>query len=328
VAVKGQKTLMAGSPHSLPAPQPASGPSDERARAARATIEALTASRDVFETFFESARIGLALADLTGRFVRVNHTYAMLLGQEPMDLIGVPLGAVLGEQDPKLALLLAGQTDVANTEQQYVLVDGTVRWLLHGAASVRGPDDVPAWYAVSAQDITERRRVEQELRDISAQMTAQALLDPLTGLANRAMLEERLRQALARDARSGEATGALFLDLDGFKAVNDRHGHAVGDAVLRTVADRLAAAVRPSDTVARLGGDEFVVLVETASETALKALVERLTAEVRKPIVVRHLHLKVGVSIGMALSEAGDADPHRLLAQADARMYDAKRSTD
>ena len=159
-------------------------------------------------------------------------------------------------------------------------------------------------------------------------LTERAVRDPLTGLANRALLEERLRSALSRDARSGEATGALFLDLDGFKAVNDRHGHGVGDTVLRTVAERLVGGVRPSDTVARLGGDEFVVLVEAASEAGLKVLVERLRAEVARPIIVGDLTLNVGVSIGMALSDAGEADPHSLLAQADARMYDAKRSTD
>ena len=325
----GQEAPMAGSAQHVPAPapHPASEPSGERARAARATIEALTATPDVFETFFESARIGLALADLTGGFVRVNSTYAQLLGQEPMDLIGVALETVVGEQDPQLARLLAGQTDVASAEQQYVLVDGTVRWLLHGVASVHSAEGQLAWYAVSAHDITERRHAEQELRELTARLTERAVRDPLTGLANRELLEERLRASLSRDARSGEATGALFLDLDGFKAVNDRHGHAVGDAVLRTIADRLVAAVRPSDTVARLGGDEFVVLVPAASEAGLRVLLERLAAEVSRTIAVGSLDLKVGVSIGLALSNGGEADPHSLLAQADARMYAAKRST-
>jgi diguanylate cyclase (GGDEF)-like protein/PAS domain S-box-containing protein len=328
VAAKGHDLPVAGPAEHLPAPPPASEPSGERARAARATIEALTATPDVFETFFESARIGLALADLAGRFVRVNRTYAWLLGQEPMDLIGVGLGTVVGAQDPQLVRLLAGHSDVASAEQQYVLVDGTVRWLLHGVASVPGAGGQSAWYAVSAQDITERRHAEQELRELTATLTERAVRDPLTGLANRELLEERLRAALSHDARTGEATGALFLDLDGFKAVNDRHGHAVGDAVLRTIADRLVAVVRPSDTVARLGGDEFVVLVPTASEAGLKVLLERLRAEVSRPISVGQLAVAVGVSIGLALADGGESDPHTLLAQADARMYAAKRSTD
>ena len=301
--------------------------SGERARAARATMDAFAVDRDVFETFFESARIGLGLADLTGRYVRVNDTYAALLGREAEDLIGVPLGeVVVGDEGSGVERLLAGAASSAQSEQQYVLDDGTARWLLHGVATVQGPDGRPAWYAISAQDITERRRVEQELRDLTAVLTERAVRDPLTGLANRALLEERLRAALARDGRSGESTGALFLDLDGFKDVNDRHGHAVGDAVLRTVGERLVAAVRPSDTVARLGGDEFVVLVEGATETALGALVARLVAALDVPVRVGTLDLDVGVSVGVALSRAGEGDPQGLLSAADARMYDAKRA--
>ncbi len=291
-------------------------------------MDALAVDRDVFETFFESARIGLALADLTGCYVRVNSIYAGLLNREAEDLIGVRLGDVLGDAATTSGVqrLLAGAATSAQAEQQYVLDDGTARWLLHGVASVLGPDGGLAWYAVSAQDITERRRIEQELRDLTAVLTERAVRDPLTGLANRALLEERLRTALARDGRSGESTAALFLDLDGFKDVNDQHGHAVGDAVLRTVAERLVTAVRPSDTVSRLGGDEFVVLVEGASETALDALVERLVAALTVPVRVGTIDLDVGVSVGVALSRAGERDPQGLLSAADARMYAAKRA--
>ena len=302
-------------------------PSEERAAAARATMDALAGSQDVFETFFESARIGLALADLTGRYVRVNATYAQLLGQAPEDLIGVPVADVLGGGDLRdLDDLLAGSTSSATFERQYVSTEGDASWLLHGVATVTSSEGRPSWFAVSAQDITERRRAEQELRDLTAALTERAVRDPLTGLANRTLLEERLRSALARDRRSGEATGVLFLDLDGFKEVNDSHGHAVGDNVLRAVAARLAGVVRPSDTVARMGGDEFVVLVESASAEVLDALEPRVQAAIAEPVAVGELQLTVGVSIGRALSEGGKAEPQRLLSQADARMYAAKRS--
>lgn len=315
------------------APQEPSPPAAEpvdgllRARAARTTMDALVADRDVFETFFESARIGLALADLTGRYVRINGTYAGLLGRTSEDLIGVPLGEVLGAgEGSDVQRLLDGAASSAQSEQQYVLQNGFTRSLLHGVATVLGPDGRPAWYAVSAQDITERCRVERELRDLAALLTERAVHDPLTGLANRVLLEERLRTALARDARSGESTGALFLDLDHFKEVNDRHGHAVGDAVLCAVAERLAATVRPSDTVARVGGDEFIVLVDGATETTLGALAERLVDAVQLPVRVGTLDLDVAVSVGAALARDGEADPNRLLSAADARMYDAKRA--
>ena len=289
-------------------------------------MEALARSSDVFEEFFVSARIGLALADLNGSYVRANSTYAELVGHAPEDLVGVPLAEVLQGTDPaELAELAEGRRDALQSEQSYVHADGRVSWVLHGLAAVAGPGGAPAWYAVSAQDITERRRAEQELRELTAVLTERAVRDPLTGLANRALFEERLRGALSRDARAGGATGVLFLDLDGFKDVNDRYGHAVGDAVLRTVADRLTGAVRPADTVARLGGDEFVVLVEGASEAGLRALVGRLSAEVEAPLTVLGQTLDVGVSMGLALATGGGADPAGLVAQADARMYEAKR---
>jgi diguanylate cyclase (GGDEF)-like protein/PAS domain S-box-containing protein len=302
-------------------------PSGDRARAARETIEALTHSGDVFETFFDAARIGLALADLTGRYVRVNDTYAALVGHAPEDLIGVPIGDVLGGGEPDtLHALLAGDTSSVSAERQYVHEDGRATWLLHGVATVLTSDRRPAWLAVSAQDITERRRAEQDLRELTAVLTERAVRDPLTGLANRALLEERLRAALSRDARSGESSAVLFLDLDGFKQVNDTHGHAVGDAVLTAVAERVRGVVRPSDTVARFGGDEFVVLVERASDAAVSALVPRVRRAVLTPIEAHGRRLEVGVSIGVAVSQAGALDPQRLLSQADASMYDVKRS--
>jgi diguanylate cyclase (GGDEF)-like protein/PAS domain S-box-containing protein len=291
-------------------------------------MDALADSSDVFEEFFVSARIGLALADLNGSYVRVNRTYADLVGRAPEDLVGVPLGDVL--QDARsldLAALAEGRTDAVHSEQSYAHVDGTATWVLHGISAVAGPDGRPAWFAVSAQDITERRRAEEDLRAVTEALTERAVRDPLTGLANRTLFEERLRGSLSRDARAGSSTGVLFLDLDGFKDVNDRYGHSVGDAVLRAVADRLTAGVRPADTVARLGGDEFVVLVEGATAEGMQALVSRLQDAVQTPLSVFGQTLDVGVSVGMALASEGAADPGGLVDQADSKMYDVKRRT-
>ncbi len=289
-------------------------------------MDALADSPDVFEEFFVSARIGLALADLNGSYVRVNQTYAALLGCAPEDLVGVPLADVLEDAlTLDLAELAEGHRESVQSEQAYSHADGTTAWVLHGVAAVAGPDGRPAWFAVSAQDITERRRAEEELRAATEALTEQAVRDPLTGLANRTMFEERLRGSLSRDARAGGSTGVLFLDLDGFKDVNDRYGHGVGDAVLRAVAERLTAGVRPADTVARLGGDEFVVLVEGASPAGMSALIARLRDAVQAPLVVRGDTLDVGVSVGMALASDGSTDPASLVAEADKRMYDVKR---
>ena len=303
--------------------------SQDRANRARATMEALATSPDVFEVFFDQARIGLALADLSTCYVRVNATYAELLGRRPEDLIGVPFSDVLdvtaGSSGHSGTPLPRSGDSWPPTEERYVAPDGGSRWVLHGVTVVPGPTGAPAWFAVSAQDISERRRVEEELRALSEQLAERAVRDPLTGLANRALLEERLRAALARDGRSGASTAVLFLDLDGFKAVNDRHGHAVGDLVLRTLAGRLSALIRPSDTVARIGGDEFVVLVEGAVQDGLAPLISRLHEAVRQPVPVGDVQVAVGVSIGLAVWVAGEADPISLLGEADSRMYAAKR---
>jgi diguanylate cyclase (GGDEF)-like protein/PAS domain S-box-containing protein len=304
--------------------------SAERADAARTTMTALTSSHDVFETFFDHARIGLALADLSTNYVRVNRTYAQLMGRAPEDLVGVPFSQMLhpddrSGEDLRTTLLLSGREHALTAEQRYVSASGTVTWVLHGVTVVPGPDGRAAWFAVSAQDITERRKAEEELRELTAVMTERAVRDPLTGLANRALFEERLRSVLARDGRTGDTTGLLFLDLDGFKAVNDDHGHAVGDAVLRAIAGRLRAAVRPSDTAARLGGDEFVVLVESTDEHGIDALVGRLAASLGVPLKIGDLELAVGVSIGRALAVGGQTDPAALVAHADRAMYDVKR---
>lgn len=291
-------------------------------------MQAFAGDLDVFEAFFDSARIGLALADLSGRYLRVNASYAGLVGGAVEDLIGVALADILRGADGtamELATLpLTGQPSL-QSEQSHVHPDGSVVWVLHGVALVLGADGAPGWYAVSAQDITERRQAEQELRELTEVLTEQAARDPLTGLANRALLGERLRGALASAARSGGSTGVMFLDLDDFKSVNDRLGHAAGDVVLRVVADRLRAGVRPSDTVARVGGDEFVILVDNASDAGLTALSQRLQTAVCAPLHVAGQSLNVRVSVGVARADRGAMLPDELLFRADARMYDQKR---
>ena len=316
--------------------------SSERAERARRTFDVLFASpeglqsagaTDVFETFFEQARVGLALADLSGRLVRVNPTYAELLGSEPEDLVGRHVADLVHPEDRertvrRLDAVARGQLSSSLEEDRVVPVHSPLLWLQHGVGVVPGADGDPAWLALSAQDITERRRVERDLRALTASLTEAAVRDPLTGLANRSLFEERLRAVLARDERTGQSTAVLFLDLDGFKQVNDEHGHAVGDAVLRAVATRLSGAVRPSDTVARLGGDEFVVLVEGAGQDAVGALVERLHHVVAEPIAhpTGQRPLSVGVSIGVAFSQRGTTPAQRLLSEADKAMYVEKQA--
>ncbi len=174
----------------------------------------------------------------------------------------------------------------------------------------------------SVEQLVESVRQREELQTA---LGHQAAHDPLTDLPNRAQARTLTTAALHRSRRSGAMTGLLFVDLDGFKAVNDRYGHAAGDAVLRAVADRLRAVLRPGDVVCRLGGDEFVVLVEgVTAERELMDLSERLIEKVSRPIREAGQELRVGASVGISVARDAGIDAGVLLAEADAAVYRAK----
>ena len=153
-----------------------------------------------------------------------------------------------------------------------------------------------------------------------------AMHDTLTGVANRAQFFERLSDVPPAERRQHARAAVLYLDLDGFKAVNDTYGHAAGDVVLQTVTDRMLGAVRSADLVARLGGDEFAVLcVDVDNAEQATGLADRLIATVAEPIDIGEAMVHVGVSIGIALATAGSTGPTDLLDAADRALYDAKR---
>ncbi len=169
-------------------------------------------------------------------------------------------------------------------------------------------------------ELTARRLAEARLRDL-------ALSDPLTGLANRAQLDQRLAQALERQAGGGNGFAVILVDLDGFKEINDRLGHAAGDDLLRQLADRLRQAMRAGDCAARFGGDEFVLLAEGVSGPEPAGLVAaKIGAALLEPIMLDAGPVTVGGSVGIALCPTHGTTAEALLAAADAAMYAAKRS--
>ncbi len=204
-------------------------------------------------------------------------------------------------------------------EERIIWPDGQMRILASWGEVV--PDDLgrPARMVGICWDITERRAIEEQLAH-------QALHDPLTKLPNRALLVDRVDQALSGLARHQGMIGLLFLDIDNFKVINDSLGHAAGDAVLVCVADRLVSLVPPGDTVARFGGDEFVVLCEALGHPAeAMHLAERLREAVSAPIQTSESEVVVTISTGIALSGSYEDTSGDLLRDADAAMYRAKR---
>jgi diguanylate cyclase (GGDEF)-like protein len=158
--------------------------------------------------------------------------------------------------------------------------------------------------------------------------TSEALRDPLTGLPNRVLLDDRIEQALRRSSRSGEPFTLIAIDLDGFKDVNDVRGHRAGDVVLKTLARRFEAVLRAADTVARVGGDEFVVLsMGTGDDDRAQALVGRLQHALRRPFKVDGAMVEIDGSIGWAVFPDDGHTPDELLARADGQMYATKRDT-
>ena len=232
--------------------------------------------------------------------------------------------AIIHPADREVVIREAARTDASGEpyrmEHRYITRDGGIVWVRNEAALVRrAADGTQHWQGVIT-DITERKRLEEQLR-------RQAFHDTLTGLANRALLHDRMGQSLAHARRHGADVGVLFLDLDNFKIVNDSLGHAAGDALLTQVAGRLRGCVREGDTVARLGGDEFAILLDDAADVSGGVeLAERVLAGLRAPFRLGDRAVVVTASVGVALSRSGADQPDDLLRHADIAMYRAKSS--
>lgn len=288
-----------------------------------------SADSDFYQRVVDTCPDMLCVYDLTERrVVWCNDAAPSVIGYRPEEVTGATdqvLAQVLDESG-RAALLAAARQVKGKADGDLVWVrlevpsgDGGRRWL-SGRMSPFERDsrgEVTRLLLV-ARDVT--HVVEAENR-----LSRQTLRDPFTGLANRALIDDRLKAALNRVARGG-SVGLLFCDLDHFKAVNDEHGHRAGDQVLRTVAERMRQCVRPSDTVGRLGGDEFVLITESDGDVmpVVEAIKERIQCELAVPISVGTAQVTVRASIGVGIAR-DHGDPDELLDAADAAMYADKR---
>jgi diguanylate cyclase (GGDEF)-like protein len=254
-------------------------------------------------------------------------------GRNPMGRLGVqdgrtvPWSEYLASVHPEdreryLAEALAawGRAEPFAAEYRVVVREGEVIWISAHGKTLADAAGVPARIIGVSQDITERKRREETEHHL-------AYHDTLTGLPNRRLLDDRLRQALHVAQRRDARLAVMLVDLDGFKEINDRCGHRTGDAVLLEVARRLAACVRKADTLARQGGDEFVVVIpEVAQETDCQVVADKILRALASPARVEGEELRLGASIGVSLYPADAGDGEALLRNADAAMYRAKRA--
>ena len=267
---------------------------------------------------FERSAVPQAVCDRRARLVEVNPALARLVARPADRLAGLPVSELShpsdpGEADAALARLLAGQ---ARTTQAERILAGPGGRPLPALASATALDDGAS---VVYQDLSELRASEREARRLEQELRDASLHDALTGLANRALLFDRLEHALTREATS---TAVLFVDLDHFRGINDERGNAIGDEVLVAVADRLRAAVRPSDTVGRLGADEFVVVCEDADPAAGQEIAHRLLDALRPVVPTTRGSVSVGASIGVAVTPT--AVGGSLVRHAETATYAAK----
>jgi diguanylate cyclase (GGDEF)-like protein/PAS domain S-box-containing protein len=208
--------------------------------------------------------------------------------------------------------------DEYDEEYRVVRPDGAVRWVCDRAFPVR--DEYGAIYRIAgvARDITESKRLD-------AQITHMARHDALTGLANRSMFSSTLERAIVHGWRSGTSLAVLFVDLDCFKDINALHGHAVGDQLVRLVAERLDGGLRFNETAFRIGGDQFAILLGDAGEPAeVGAVADRLIHMLGNPFVIDGREVHVGASIGIAISGETACDPITLMSHAESALYRAK----
>jgi diguanylate cyclase (GGDEF)-like protein/PAS domain S-box-containing protein len=271
---------------------------------------------------FDSISEGVMIVGADETVVSVNSAFTDITGYAAEEMMGrVPrvLDAAHHEPTEYEAMRTALEsTDHWEGEVWERRKDGDTYMAWQSISMIRGADGKAARYVSVFSDITARWKTNERTKHL-------ALHDPLTGLPNRHLLLERLDQSMARAQREGRNLALFFVDLDGFKSINDQWGHAAGDEVLKFVANTLLDILRTTDTVARLGGDEFVLLLENpANQEEVANLAERVIAAIQLPPSLQQTDSRIGASIGIAMLGVHAKSVDQLMKNADSAMYAAK----
>lgn len=286
--------------------------------------EAMRRSEQQFRLTFEKAPIGMALTTADDSFQDVNQSLCELVNYSENELLYLSFATLFHPDDlliyqAKKQRVLNGEDTDFQMENRFFTKEGKIVDTILKVMIVRNENGDPLHFTNQIVDITDRKRMEQQL-------IFDAFHDPLTGLANRALFLDRLAQALKRNRHEvNHLFAVLFLDLDRFKIINDSMGHLLGDKLLIAIAGRLSQCLRPADTIARLGGDEFTILLENLSheDEALK-IAERIHQKLIHPFFIDGFEIFSTASMGIAFNDNEYQKPEEMLRDADLSMYCAK----
>ncbi|GAA2335785.1 cyclic Di-GMP phosphodiesterase RmdA [Saccharopolyspora halophila] len=288
-----------------------------------AVEQALRTSEARFRAIFTEAAIGIGIADTHGRILEVNDSLSRIMGRPAEELRRMQVDDMIHPDDPESTWrtyeeLVRGDRDQFRTEKQFVRPSGKTVWTELFVSLIRDESGKPIYQVALIEDVTDRRELQERLR-------YQAMHDPLTRLPNRALFLERLGAVLERQ-RPEDRVALCYMDLDGFKVINDSLGHHVGDSLLGAVSERLDSIVQGDDRlVARMGGDEFVILIERSAgtEQAIE-IADQVLSAMTEPIRIDGHQLTVGASIGIVERPVADQTAAELMRDADVTLYWAK----
>ena len=286
----------------------------------RRSLDKLRLTSKVFENAMES----IVVTDADCRIVDVNPAFLRVTGYSRAEVLG---------ENPRF--LQSGRHDRAFFQEMWSKIKNSGYWSgelwnrnkaggvypgMHSITVIADPQGKITHYIGISSDISLLKEHEMQLEHIAHH-------DPLTGLPNRLLLSDRMRQGIAQAKRHNRLFAVCYLDLDGFKSINDKLGHNAGDAVLIEVGKRIVQTIRETDTVARLGGDEFVILLSgLADKEEWMSMLDRLLTAIPAPIDIGGERCSVGASIGVSIFPHNSSDAETLLRQADQAMYAAKQS--
>jgi diguanylate cyclase (GGDEF)-like protein/PAS domain S-box-containing protein len=280
-------------------------------------------SEQRFRLAFEDNMAPMVFSSSDGRFMAVNDAFCEIVGRTREELIGSDSKLFTHPDDIGLSeevyrRMMSGEAERVRYFKRFQHKDGRIVAAEVSISPARDPSGQARYFVSSVRDVTEERA-------LTAELSHQALHDPLTGLANRALFDDRLAQAYARVVRHGGLGAVLLLDLDDFKSVNDSHGHLVGDQVLIEVARRFERVTRSTDTLCRFGGDEFLYLAENlASAHEAEQVASRLLHVLNKPLELVGVRIDQHASLGIAVWDQTSNDTVEIIREADVALYVAK----